>query len=441
VPDATDAPAAVDSPLVERLVLDVERLVHGGRALATAPDGRRVLVAGAIPGERVRVAAERRRGVWLADVDEVLETSPDRVATPHHPGLDLGHVDYARQLALKREVVLDAWRRAHGGADPPVALAALVPSPEVWGYRATVQPAVAERERGAPVRLGYRRMASHEVVALDHDPTANAACRSGWEAVLGARLPRGVREVVFRGNDAGEVLVALVAETAPRDLLAVAHDLVRAGVRGVVGAPYDPRGRFRGGAERLAGARSLGQRYGDVTLTLTATSFAQPNPGAAHALYRTLAGWAPRARHALDLYAGSGVIGMHLAPHVERVTALEIDRGSVARGRRDAASAGLGNLEIVRGDVRDLVVAEDVDLVAIDPPRAGLALSVRDALHASRAAHLLYVSCDVATWARDVADLGRRGWRLARLQAFDFQPHTHHVEVLSLLARPPAGAG
>jgi 23S rRNA (uracil1939-C5)-methyltransferase len=431
---------------MERLTLDIERLVHAGRALATAPDGRRMLVAGAIPGERVAVVAERRRGVWLAEVEHVVEASPDRVPTPAHPGLDLGHVAYERQLALKREVVIDAWRRAHAGAEPPFELAPVTPSPEVWGYRGSIQPAVAERDRSEAVRLGYRRMGSHEVVALDDDPTANAACRAGWDAVIGCTLPRGVREVVLRGNDDGEVLAALIAETATRDLLGVAHDLVRAGVHGVVGAPYDPRGRFRGGAERLAGARSIAQRYGDVTLTLTATSFAQPNPGAAHALYRTIAQWAPHARHALDLFAGSGVIGMHLAARADRVTALEIDRGSVDRGRRDAAAAGVTNIEIFRSDVRDLAVADDVDLVAVDPPRAGLASDVRDALHASRARVLVYVSCDVATWARDVADLCGRGspdraWRLERVQAFDFQPHTHHVEVLSLLVRGASGDG
>jgi 23S rRNA (uracil1939-C5)-methyltransferase len=423
---------------MERLTLEIERIVHGGRALATAPGGRRVLVAGAIPGERVRVVAQRRRGVWLAEVDEVVDASADRVEAPAHPGLDLGHVAYERQLELKHEVVLDAWRRANGGADPPFDLPAVTPSPQVWGYRGSIQPAVAERDPGGSVALGYRRPGSHAVVALDADPTASAACRTGWDAVVATGLPRGVREVVFRGNDDGEVLVALIAATAMRDLLGVAHDLVRAGVHGVVGAPHDARGRFRGGAERLAGARSIAQRYGDVTLTLTATSFAQPNPGAAHALYRTIAAWAPSARHALDLFAGSGVIGMHLAPRAGRVTALEIDRGSVDRGRRDAEAAGIDNLEVFRSDVRDLAISDDVDLVAVDPPRAGLAGVVRDALHASRARCLLYVSCDVATWARDVADLcGRRerAWRLRRVQAFDFQPHTHHIEVLSLLDR------
>ncbi|MDF1522503.1 MAG: methyltransferase, partial [Trueperaceae bacterium] len=300
--------------------------------------------------------------------------------------------------------------------------------------------AAAAGDAADATRLGYRRPGGHDVVALPDDPTANEACRAAWMALEGERPPRGVVEVAIRGNDAGEALATLIATGEARDALDLAHRLVAAGVHGVGLAPHDPRGRFRGGAQRLAGARSIRQRYGDVELTLTATAFAQPNPAAAGALFRELASWAPAARHALDLYAGSGVIGMHLAPRVARVTALEIDRGAVERGRADAARLGLANVHHVRLDVRDLTVPDDVDLIVVDPPRAGLAAATRAAIAASRSRTLLYVACDVATWARDVADLTAAGFRLDRLRPYDFQPHTHHLELASRLVRG-RGAG
>jgi 23S rRNA (uracil1939-C5)-methyltransferase len=431
---------------MERLELDVTRMVHGGRSLATGPDGRALLVRGAIPGERVVAEGEVRKGVWLGDVVEVLEPSPDRCEPPAHPGLDLGHVTYGRQLALKREVLQDAWHRAVGTAAPAPDVPGVVASPQVWGYRNAVQPALGERDDGACAEpgvetsagLGYRRPGTHEVVVLDDDPTATAACRAAWAAVAARRWPGGVREVAIRGNDQGEALVALIATTPARALLDAAHGLVADGVTGVALAPYDPRGRFRGGAERLAGARRVRQRYGDVLLTVTATAFAQPNPEAAGALYRRLAAVAPEARHALELFAGNGAIAMHLAPRVAKVTAIEIDRGSVERGRLDAGAAGIGNLVLLRRDARDMRVPDDVDLISVDPPRSGLAGDVRAAIAGSRARTLLYVSCDVATWARDAADLLRRGWRLTLLEPFDFQPHTHHLELLSRFERATA---
>lgn len=407
-------------------VLVPERMVHGGRALARLPGGRLALLRGALPGERVRARLEERRGVLQGEVEEVLEPSPDRVPPPLHPGLDLGFVRYGRQLELKREIVEDALRRA---LRREVEVPAVRPSPREWGYRSAVQPVVA---RGG---LGYRRPGGREVVVLEEDPSANEALRAAWDVLRAEPPPKGVKEVALRGTDDGEALAALVAVPSPRALIDYAHALVRAGLTGVAHAAYDPRGRFRSGHERLAGARTALQRYGDVTVTVTATTFAQPNPGAAGELYRALAAWAPGGRHAADLYAGSGVIGFHLAPRYERVTALEIDRGAVTRGARDAARLGLDRVAFVRTDAKRAELPDDVDLVAVDPPRAGLGREVRALLDGSAAAALLYVACDVATWARDVADLEARGWRLERFEPFDFQPHTHHVELLSLLTR------
>jgi tRNA/tmRNA/rRNA uracil-C5-methylase (TrmA/RlmC/RlmD family) len=77
----------------------------------------------------------------------------------------------------------------------------------------------------------------------------------------------------------------------------------------------------------------------------------------------------------------------------------------------------------------------EVDLIAVNPPRAGLAKPVREAIITSHAERLIYVSCDVATWARDVAHFVGAGFRLEKMQPYDFYPHTHHIELLSLLGR------
>jgi tRNA/tmRNA/rRNA uracil-C5-methylase (TrmA/RlmC/RlmD family) len=212
----------------------------------------------------------------------------------------------------------------------------------------------------------------------------------------------------------------------------------------------------------MAGARWLTQRYGDVDLTIGAASFAQPNPQAAGLLYRELVDWAGQGQQAFELFAGGGGIAMHLAPSFAEVTALEVDRSSVERGRRDAERLGLTNITFTRADAREVRVPTGVDLIVVDPPRAGLAAELRDTLATALSgqaaggsgvatargqgggaagaagghtqARLLYVSCDVATWARDVADLEARGLELLRFEPFDFYPHTHHIEILSLLA-------
>lgn len=409
---------------VERL--ELEKMVHGGFALARMPEGRVVLVGGGIPGETVDVELTEVSGVLRGEVVEVVEASDDRVRPPAHPGLDYGFIRYERQIELKREVVADALRRA---LRTDVHVPPVRPAPEPWGYRAAVQPAVVDDG------LGYRRPASHEVVVLEHDPVANAAIQRVWGAWRGLPIPAGIVEVAMRGNERGEVLAALVATVAERDLVPFAHDLVAAGFAGVHHADFDPRGRFRGGVERLAGSRTIHQKFGRVDLEVTPTAFAQPNPAAAGELYFTLEAWIPGGGYALDLYAGGGAIAMHMASKYAHVTALEIDRGSVARGERDARRLGIGNVAFSRGDARRTEIPAGTELVAVDPPRAGLKKELRNTIVASDAKVLAYVSCDVATWARDVAHFLEAGFVLDRFEPFDFYPQTHHVEVLSLLVR------
>lgn len=410
--------------------LELERMVHGGVALARTGGGRIALVRGGIPGERVRVDLAERAGVLQGAVrgdEDVLERSPDRTTAGPHPGLDFGFIRYERQLELKREVVADAVARALGG---DVEVPEVVPSPATWRYRSAVQPVVAPGGG-----LGYRRPGSADAVVLESDPVANDAIDAAWRAWRALEIPAGVRELALRGNDDGEVLAALVATVPERDLVPFAHALVRAGFSGVSHAPFDPRGRFRGGSRRLAGARLIRQRYGRFELSVGATRFAQPNPAAAGGLYRALEALAPGGDHAVDLYAGSGVIALHLAARYRRVSALEIDRSSVAHGRKDAERHGVANLEFVRADARRAGVPGDAELVVVDPPRSGLARDLRVALLDSSASTLIYVSCDVATWARDVAHLVGGGFVLERFTPFDFYPHTHHVELLSRLTR------
>jgi 23S rRNA (uracil1939-C5)-methyltransferase len=409
--------------------LRLERMVHGGVALARAPGGRLVLVRAGIPGELVRGRVEENSGVLRAEVEEVLEPSDDRLPPPPHPGLDYGHIRYPRQLELKREVVLDALRRALADQAVMPEVADVRPAPSIWRYRSAVQPVVT------PGGLGYRQPGTATPVLVQSDPVANTAVRSAWEELRRRQPPKGVREIAIRGNDDGECLLALIASSPQRTLLPFAHELLRAGIAGVSYARHDSRGRFRGGSERLAGARRIMQVYGDFDLSVSVSSFAQPNPAAAGLLYRELAALTGEGRHAVELFAGAGAIAMHLAKAFGTVEAVEIDRASVARGRDDAQRLGLDNLHFLAQDARKTELPAGLELIAVDPPRSGLAREIRERIDISSATRLLYVSCDAATWARDVSHFVESGWRIDHARPYDFYPHTHHIELLSLLTR------
>jgi 23S rRNA (uracil1939-C5)-methyltransferase len=410
--------------------LKLERMVHGGNALARLPDGRIALIRGGIPGEVVKADVYEKSGVRQGKVVDIIEASAQRVETPKHPGLNYGFIAYDQQLVLKRDVVLDSLSRTlKREVDVPGVRAA----PNIWHYRNTVQPVVTKHQGGTA--LGYREEGSHDPVVLDRDPTAHAAINQLWQTWPSLNAPKGIHEIVFRSNDDGDILLSLIAKASAKNYLEFAHHLVREGVSGLSYAPFDERGRFRAGSERLTGEKTILQSYGKFNISVSSSNFAQPNPSAATQLYEALEKLASPGNLALDVYAGSGIIGMYLSEKFTEVKALEIDRGSLTRGQQDAIRLGIKNLEFVKADVKFLEIPFNADLITVDPPRAGLNKEVRQTIHASNVKQLIYVSCDVATWARDVAELEQWGWKMTYLEPFDFYPHTHHIEILSKLER------
>lgn len=399
-------------------------MVHGARALGRLEDGQIALVRGGLPGEQVRADLDLKKGVLQGQVIEILTPSELRIPAPEHPGLDYGFVSYEGQLELKRQVVEDALSRA---LRREMEVPAVRPAPEQWHYRSAIQPVVSK------AGLGYRKPESHEVVVLNDDPVANETLNKVWQA-WAMDVPKGVREVALRANGRGEVLACLIATSSARNLLDFAHRLLDVGVTGVSYARHDVRGRFRKGSERLTGTQSIRQSYGDFDLSVNATSFAQPSPAAASGLYKAVVALAPEGKHALDLYAGSGIIGMHLLKKFGRVSVLELDKSSVRRGQKDAKRLGL-DLTFIHSDAKRVAIPKDVDLITVDPPRSGLNKDVRSLIDASATNQLIYVSCDVVTWARDVVEFEKLGWSLESSQPFDLYPQTHHIEMLSKLKR------
>lgn len=424
--------------------VSLEKMVHGGKALARLADGHVALVRGGMPGERVVCALGVVSGVLQGEVTEVLEGQPARVPASPHPGLDYSFMHYDKQLEIKLEVLRDTFARSQSNsqadhqANNPAnsdtltafTFPEVIAAPEVWHYRHSVQPAVDNQTH----RLGYRQPNSHAVTVLTEDPVASSAISAWWHV----SPPKGVREVVFRSNQQGEVLVCFVAQASAKHYLDAAHALVKQGVAGVSYAPFDARGRFRQGSDKLAGKRYLTAHYGAFSLRVTPHSFAQPNPAAATGLYQDLrtlvCEHVPAQKRVLDLFAGSGIIGFYLADWAAEVIALEIDAANVAYGKQAAKQAGLSNVTFHKGDVRHYDLPQ-ADLICVNPPRGGLAKGVRERIQASSATALCYVSCDIATWSRDVAALQQAGFELIHAQPYDFYPHTHHIEMLSLLVR------
>ncbi|SNS82739.1 23S rRNA m(5)U-1939 methyltransferase [Geodermatophilus pulveris] len=404
--------------------MTVGPVAHGGHCVARH-EGRVVFVRHALPGERVtvRVTEDRQPGFCRADAVEVLDAAPDRVERPcphsgpgRCGGCDWQHVAPAGQRRLKAAVVREQLTRLGGlpGEDPLVrdlAVEELPGGPLRWRTRTRF---AVDRAGVA----GLRRHRSHDLVPLDDCPiTVEPAAR----AVLDRRWP-GAGAVDVAVDSAGSVTTTrLDRRGRPQSTRVVGAD-----------GPA-PAGRA---------ARSAAGRDWEVE----GTGFWQVHPAAADALAAAVAGFAAVApgETVLDLYAGAGLFGGALAPAAGpagRVVCVEADEAACAAAA--ANFAALPQAEVWQGqvDAEGLtgLLAElgtGPDVVVLDPPRAGAGAAVSRVLAAAGPRAVVYVACDPASLARDVAAFAEGGYRLAGLRGFDAFPMTAHVECVALLARP-----
>jgi 23S rRNA (uracil1939-C5)-methyltransferase len=141
-------------------------------------------------------------------------------------------------------------------------------------------------------------------------------------------------------------------------------------------------------------------------------------------------------RHVADVYGGAGTFALAFAIQVEHMTLVELDASAVAAARRTAGDRGLENISFVSQHAeKALPDLAELDLVVVDPPRSGLGPVVTDALAASDARSIIYVSCSPSSLARDLARLQELGFSPVSLEMFDFYPQTYHVECLAILDR------
>ncbi|WP_161882363.1 class I SAM-dependent RNA methyltransferase [Deinococcus alpinitundrae] len=420
----------------DRLILDIEKVVAGGLGLARHAGGV-VLVRGALGGEQVEAQVRAARGVRQGRLLRVLRPSPDRVDAPELPTTDLAHASYPAQLGIKRELVEEALSRIARLDIAKLAhpVAATVASPRQWQYRNSAQYLIT------PGGLAYRERSGPGVRRLDGpDPLLMEAVQAVM-ARLNPALLDPAQEIAFRGSRlSGEVVVTLIGPGEPRQYLRASDHLLDAGVVGVsLASPAtQPAGRrFSAGVKLIAGEATILEQLGDVQVSLSASGFAQINPEAAGLAYRLAAQLAGSGERATDLYGGSGAIGRHLAHTFAQVLVLDTASEALKRGQRDVLRSGERNVVFRRTDA-DVGVGPplpEADVIVVDPPRAGLSSEARHAIDAAAARTLIYVSCDPATWARDVGDLVNRGWQLGEVVPHDFYPQTSHVEVVSRLTR------
>jgi 23S rRNA (uracil1939-C5)-methyltransferase len=376
--------------------------------------------------------------VAVAAATRVIEPSPHRVPAPcpyfgECGGCQLQHAAYAHQLALKRQVVEEAWSRA-GLRLPPDTPVLGMDNP--WRYRIRGEfeaiAGGAGRAQGAHPgwRFGFHRLRSHSVLPIETCPIHDLRIEQALPAFAKAADELGLK---------GLQNLLLTAEPNGRGLL------WRLRHRGP--EPQWPRDEF---ARRVAALLpdqvllddAMSLDFWDLTFRVSSDTFVQTNYGQMLVLYRTALDMlgAGAADRVLDLYAGIGTLSVAVAREAEGVTAIEENPHAVQLGRLNARinSARVdylpGKVETVLRKVR----LGQYQAAILDPPRAGCEPAALGELIRLGLDRLVYVSCEPSTHARDLIALVRGGYRVRRAAIVDMFPQTYHIESVVLLERGSA---
>ena len=407
------------------LDLEIGAPGHGGFCVARH-EGRVVFVRHALPGElvRARVTEDNGGSYCRADAVEVVRASADRVEAPcpyagpgRCGGCDWQHVSADGQRELKRQVVLEQFRR-FASMDVAELLTEVEELPGgVLGWRTRITYAV-DREG----QVGLHPHRSHEVEPVEQCLLGVPGVGDGEE--LAQQWP-GLNALEILASGAGD------------------------GATTVIGHRPGParKGRGRRAPDRLqvlAGPAYVRHQVGGHDLLSSADGFWQVHQ---HALATftsavlDMAGLVP-GEHVLELYAGSGALTVSLADAVGpggKITAYEGNATAVADAEQNLTDLAQASVAQARVDAAliERAVAEHgrPAVVVLDPPRSGAGEAVMQALVEVASRGIVYVACDPVALARDVAASQRSGWRLVTLRAFDAFPMTHHVECVALLVQ------
>ncbi len=438
----------------------IRSLGHSGEGVGSY-DNFTVFVPGALVGERVRVKITLvKKHYAIGTLQHVIEPSTNRIepACPIYDacgGCQLQHLSYEGQLIAKRQQVVDALTRIGGQENLPVHPTLGAESP--WLYRNKMQfPVGTEKSKTI---IGCYAKGSHTIIGAENchiqmagnNEIAQAAARILTELRIPAyneKTDSGiVRHIIGRVGKDGQAMAVIVTKTTK---LPRAEELVkrlREEVPSLVSIMQNINPRRTNvilGAETIClwGNSTIQDNLGKLSFAISAQSFFQVNTRQAEILYQKALEYADLNGNetVIDAYCGTGTISLFLAQKAKKVYGIEIVAPAIRDAKKNATNNNITNAEFLVGDAVEVMpklYQEGIraDVVVVDPPRSGCDRIVLETFARMQPKRIVYVSCNPASLARDIAVLDELGYHAQQVQPVDMFPQTSHVESVALLTR------
>jgi len=410
----------------------INGISHKGEGVGRI-EGKAAFIPYAIPGETVEIKIiEENKSYIRGHLLEVIEPSQDRVVPdcPHYfdcGGCAYQHMTYSRQLELKRQIVQDSLQRI-GKINAEVK--PVIGMEDPWRYRNKVDWHLQYKDD--TIRMGYYKNESHELVDIQtckliSQPMENLSLFLK-DSISSVKTGKS-GSITIRESSLDGKLLAILDELKmmPLELMEDFPQLK---------AIYKKHGRQ---LSLAWGESGFEEQVKGIRCIISPLSFFQVNPSQAQVLYELVKDYcAPRSTDSLlDAFCGTGSIGLYLSSHVKKVTGVENYSPAVANARENAVKNKIRNCEFIAGACETVIpqLKQKFDLVVLDPPRAGCKPEAISAIIASNPRTIVYVSCNPATLARDLALFTGAGYSIDQVQPLDMFPQTQHVECVVRIYR------
>lgn len=474
-------------------VLTIEKFAHGGAGFTTL-NGLPIFVSGGIPGQKVSAVITKKKDNFIeARVEKVIMRSKDEVKPRcAHFGVCGGcvwqNVAYNKQIQYKEDIVRETLEHLTP-VDPalrkqlPGRVLKIIPSPQVFHYRNKLE-----------LTFGYANMRVEQKppkvpggkpqrIYFDENPGVGFHQAGEWATILPitechlydeqlpmllsdlrrfmdeTKLPvynpkthKGMLRnlILRRGQHTNEHMIGFVVQARKKELEPLFQKFLRFAGRpnlkslmiiehfGLNDKPEEPK------IHSLVGDPWIQERLFDLTFQISPFSFFQTNTFATEKLYAAIASAADLSGRdtVLDAYCGMGTIGQYLARFCEKVVGIESHPSAVEDALRSAGRNRIGNISFYKGKSEQVLHQQlkaggkyKFNVIVVDPPRMGLHPQALEAVITHRPEKIVYVSCNVSTFARDLGEFLKNGYELRTVQPVDMFPHTAHIELVALLHR------
>ena len=438
----------------------IERLGTSGEGVGRY-ENFTVFIPQALPNERVLTVIEEVKKTYARGrIQKILQESPARV-TPlceiydECGGCQLQHLSYEEQLHAKRAQVVDAL--THIGKLPQILVNETLRADDPWNYRNKMQFPIG-LHKGRLV-VGCFAQGSHRIINTENchiqRSANNELANTVREVAEKLHIPvynedthKGIlRHIVGRVGRRGELMAVIVTATKQLPRAKDFVRLLRERLPHLVSVHQNIQ-TYRNNVimgrdtELLWGRPTILDTLGRLNFHISPRSFFQVNTRQAERLYEQALTYADLhgTETVIDAYCGTGTITLFLAQKARKVYGIEIVQPAILDARKNARDNHVKNAEVIVGDATAVMPAlykQGIrpDVVVVDPPRAGCTETVLRSFANMKPQRIVYVSCNPATLARDLAILKDLGYITQEVQPVDLFPQTSHVENVALLMR------